>query len=85
MTSPTTAAGSPVHTVRLHRGIYMQQAIREAAQAFADFASFAIAREGEHYVVTVRDIDPNVDGDLVAEFSNFALMYTATRKRKKVA
>lgn len=72
-------------TVRLHRTLYMQQAIRDAATTFADFAAFTITRDGEHYAVTLRDIDPDADGDVVAEFCNFALVNTAARKRSKKA
>jgi hypothetical protein len=71
--------------VHLHRALYMQQAIKEAAQQFSELASFEVKRQGEYHAVTVADIDPEVDGDLVGEFCNFALVYTATRKRKKVA
>ena len=71
-------------TVRLHRALYMQQAIRDAAETFADFASFAISRNGDYYDVALRDIDTDVDGDVVAEFCNHALANTMARKRKKV-
>ena len=71
-------------TVRLHRALYMQQAIRDAAQTFADFAGFAISRSGDHYEVAIRDIDADGDGDVVAEFCNHALANTMARKRKKV-
>jgi len=70
--------------VRLHRALYMQQAIKEAAEAFAEFASFAIARDGGHYAVTIGDIDPHADGDVVAEFCNFALYHTMQRKKKRL-
>lgn len=72
-------------TVRLNRALYMQQAIRDAATTFADFAGFTISRDGEYYAVAIRDIDPDVDGDVVAEFCNFALANTAARKRSKKA
>ena len=68
-------------TVKLHRGLYLQDAIDEAAATFADFASFAVSAEGEHYVVAVTDINRDVDGDVVAEFCNFALANTAVRRK----
>ncbi len=71
-------------TVLLHRALYMQQAIKQAAETFADFASFAISRQGAHYAVAIADIDPEADGDVVAEFCNFALYNTMQRKRKKI-
>jgi predicted RNA-binding protein with TRAM domain len=62
----------------------MQQAIKEAMQTFADFAAFQLVRDGEHYVVTIADIDPDADGDVAAEFSNFALHNTMMRKKKRI-
>jgi hypothetical protein len=72
-------------TVKLHRTLYMQQAVKEAATTFADFASFTIKRDGDYYTVDCKDIDPDVDGDVVAEFCNFALANTAGRKKTKKA
>ena len=59
----------------------MEEAITEAAATFAGLASFAVRLDGEHYVVDVTDIARNVDGDVVAEFCNFALANTARRQR----
>lgn len=77
----STAQGA---VVRLHRALYMQQAIKDAASTFEDFASFKVVREGEHYTVAISDIDSEVEGDVVAEFCNFALNNTMQRKKKKV-
>jgi hypothetical protein len=68
-------------TVRLHRALYRHEAITEAAATFADFASFAVRSEGDHYVVDVTDVTPDVEGDVVAEFCNFALAHTAVRRK----
>ena len=68
-------------TVRLHHTLYTQRAITDAAATFADFASFAVRRDGDHYVVEVTDIDTAVEGDVVAEFCNFALANSATGGR----
>ncbi len=85
MSDALSTADQAGNVVRLHRTLYMQQAIRDAAETFADFASFAIARDGEYYAVTIADIDADADGDVVAEFCNFALYNTASRKRSKKA
>ena len=69
-------------TVQLHKSMYMQQAIRDAVKTFEDFASFKLSREGDHYHVAISDVDPEVDGDIVGEFCNFALVNTIERKRK---
>ena len=68
-------------TVRLHRALYAEDAIRRAAETFTDFAAFAVRADGEHYVVDVTDIDREVEGDVVAEFCNFALANTAIRRK----
>lgn len=60
-------------TVRLHRTLYSETAIAEAAATFADFAAFAVQPDGDHFAVSVTDIRDDVDGDVVAEFCNFAL------------
>ena len=65
-------------TVKLHRGLYAQQAIADAAATFADFASFTVRPDGDHYVVEVSNINADVEGDVVAEFCNFALANTAS-------
>ena len=76
---------SHAQSVKLHRTLYMQQAVKDAATTFADFAAFAIKREGDYYTVDIKDIDPDTDGDVVAEFCNFALANTAARKKTKKA
>jgi len=43
-------------TVKLHAALYTEAAISEAAAVFADFASFAVHRDGTHYVVEVTGI-----------------------------
>ena len=65
-------------TVRFHRTLYTQRAINDAATTFADFASFAIDRDGDHYRVDITNINPDVQGDIVAEFCNFALANSAS-------
>ena len=76
MTPDTNAA-----TVRFHRTLYVEEAITEAADTFAGWATFAVRADGEHWVVDVSDIARDVDGDVVAEFCNFALANSARRQR----
>lgn len=66
-------------TVRLHRTLYARQAIADAADVFAGFATFDVRPDGDHYTVEVSAIRRDVEGDVVAEFCNFALAYTASR------
>jgi len=72
---------SEAASVRLHRALYVEEAISEAAATFAGLASFAVRPDGEHWVVDLTDIARDVDGDVVAEFCNFALANTARRRR----
>ena len=68
-------------TVHLHRELYAEQAIADAAATFADFAKFAVRSEGEYAVVEMTDIDTETEGDVVAEFCNFALANTAVMRK----
>jgi hypothetical protein len=79
MTSSSSATNGA--TVKLHRALYAAEAITEAAATFGDFASFSVHAEGDHYIVELSDIDREVEGDVVAEFCNFALANTAVRSR----
>jgi hypothetical protein len=76
-----TSRDTDTATVRLHRGLYTEEAIAEAAETFAGFASFAVRTDGEHHVVDVSGIARDVNGDVVAEFCNFALANSARRLR----
>jgi hypothetical protein len=68
-------------TVRFHRTLYTEEAIADAAATFAGFATFAVRSDGEHHVVEVSGIARDVDGDVVAEFCNFALANSARGRR----
>jgi hypothetical protein len=81
----TAASSATSATVRLHRALYAHDAISEAATTFADFATFAVQPDGEHYIVEITDISRDVDGDVVAEFCNFALANTAIRRKRSNA
>ena len=80
-----TSHDTDTATVRLHRALYMEEAIMEAAETFAGFASFAVRADGEHHVVDLSGIARDVDGDVVAEFCNFALANSARRLRSSHA
>lgn len=72
-------------TVRLHQTLYTEAAIAEAAETFAGLATFAVRTDGEHYVVDLGDVARDVDGDVVAEFCNFALANSARAQRSSHA
>ena len=76
-----TSSDTDVVTVRLHRMLYTAEAIAEATATFAGLATFAVRADGEHHVVDVSAIARDVDGDVVAEFCNFALANSARGNR----
>lgn len=80
MSSPSTNTANSA-SLKLHKKLYMQQAVREAVRTFEDYATLKMTTEGAHYVVSISDIDPDVDGDLAGELCNFALVGTIERKR----
>jgi len=80
-----TSTDADAVTVRLHQALYTAQAITEAAATFEGLASFAVRTDGEHHVVEVSAIARDVDGDIVAEFCNFALANSARGHRSSHA
>ena len=80
-----TSSDAGAVTVRLHRALYTEDAITEAAATFEGLASFAVRADGEHHVVDVSAIARDVDGDVVAEFCNFALANSARGQRSSHA
>jgi hypothetical protein len=80
--SGTPEVGSGAIELRLHKATYMAQAVRDAIKVFDGFARFELARDGDHYLVKITDLDPEVDGDIAAELANFALVHTIERKRR---
>jgi hypothetical protein len=80
-----TANTTDTATVRFHQSLYTEAAIKEAVETFAGLASFALRTDGEHHVVEISAIDPDVDGDVVAEFCNFALANSARGQRSSHA
>ena len=76
-----TSSDADAVIVRFHKTLYTEEAIAEAAATFEGLASFAIRADGEHHVVEVSAITHDVDGDVVAEFCNFALANSARDQR----
>lgn len=66
-------------TLRLHNYLYSEPAISEAIATFADFATFEIRSEDDHYVVDISNVSTEVEGDVIGEFCNFALANSITR------
>jgi len=69
---------NPAATVKLHRALYVREGVDAAAATFADFGAFAVREDGDYYVVDISEIHCDVEGDVVAEFCNFALANSAS-------
>lgn len=76
-----TTNATDTATVRFHRSLYTEDAITEAMATFEGLATFALRTDGEHHVVDLSAIARDVDGDVVAEFCNFALANSARSQR----
>ena len=76
-----TSSDMDLVTVRFHQALYTEEAIKEAAETFAGLATFAIRTDGDHHTVDISAIAQDVDGDVVAEFCNFALANSARAQR----
>ena len=76
-----TSTATDAVTIQFHRSLYTEEAIKEAAETFAGLATFAIRTEGDHHIVDISAIAQDVDGDVVAEFCNFALANSARAQR----
>lgn len=76
-----TASPADTVTVRFHQALYTEEAIAEAAATFEGFATFAVRTDGDHHVVDISEVTRDVDGDVVAEFCNFALANSARGRR----
>jgi len=76
--SPRTGRG---RELRLHRRIYRAGAVKEALEAFEDFGTFELDRDGDYLVVSIRDPDPDFAAVLPHEIANFALAGTVDRLR----
>jgi hypothetical protein len=80
-----TASDADTVTIGFHQSLYTAQAIEEAAETFAGLATFAVRTEGDHHIVEISAIARDVDGDVVAEFCNFALANSARGQRSSNA
>lgn len=62
--------------VVLDKKLYRAQAVKEAAEDFAELATIAVTSSPKGIEVTFDQIDPDVSDVLVDEFLNFALANT---------
>ena len=63
-------------SIRLHRKLYTHPSVEAAKTAYKDLAVISIETEGEYYVLTFEEIDPDVEEMILAEFANYALAET---------
>lgn len=60
-------------SLRFHRGIYKEAAVKAAAADYAAFACFALSREAEYTRVVITPKEPALPACFAQEFANRAL------------
>jgi len=63
-------------TISFARSLYHPQAIRAAAEAFAELASITVEAGDDETAVQIAEPDPDVADVIVDEFCNYALSET---------
>ena len=75
-------AGEAQVSRAFHKKLYVLQAIEDALEAYADFASMALDKGGDVWTVAFSDVDEDFEAEtLASEFSNYVLAGTIERKR----
>jgi len=67
--------------LRFDRRLYTKTALKEAVESFSHLATFSITEEDTQYVLTLTDIDGDVDDVIKEEFANHALYNTILRRK----
>ncbi|MCX5792301.1 MAG: HxsD-like protein [Elusimicrobia bacterium] len=61
-------------SLRFHRGIYKEAAVKAAAADYAAFACFAVSREAAYTKVVITPKEAELPSCFAQEFSNRALL-----------
>ena len=64
------------------RALYLPEAVRAAAQAYGELATFAVDVSDDDVTVDISEPDPEVASVLVDEFCNHVLHETVVRLRE---
>ena len=71
-----------MRTLRFHRSLYSEEAIREAMAVYAPYGSLEFAEEEPYARVTVQATAEDLDDDLLAgELGNHALARSVEQRR----
>ncbi len=65
-----------------HKKLYKLAALKEALEAYGDFATLSLDRSGDSWTVAFTEVDPDFGAELLAsEFANYVLANTIERSR----
>jgi hypothetical protein len=67
------SSGARAAVLQLDAGIYSQEALERACEAFARLATIELHRVGKKLVVRFSKVEPGAAERLVDEFANYAL------------
>lgn len=70
-------------TVVFSRELYSLEAVKQAAQDYAELASFQVSDGGADIIVEIAEIDPDVQDVLLDEFCNQALSEVVIRRNQE--
>lgn len=59
--------------INFSRKIYSRQAIEKAMEDFQNLARFYLEEKEDYYVVSMKDIDPEVQDSIRDEFCNYVI------------
>lgn len=64
------------------RTLYAEASVKEAAEAFADFAKIELAEGEDGWTLTLQDVDEDFAPEVLAsELANYVLASTIDRRR----
>jgi len=69
------------HQLRRHRRLYSRAGIDAAISAFGEICSVSVRSDGDHYLLDITDIDPDVKEVIVPELANYTLAEVVERRR----
>ena len=61
-------------SIKLHREIYKEVAVKEAARAYSAFASFSFSGQGKYITAVITSKSGTLPEHIAEEFANMALL-----------
>jgi len=59
--------------IKFNKKLYPESAIKLAIEAYAALAEFALVPDEKYFLVSLKNIDPEIESIIIDEFSNYVL------------